>query len=306
MKLPLLVFFAGLFLLGMGALAWKALDLPPVRLVLSHGFPPAGGPTGRVKEIEGVRFVEIGTGYFRMGSWFGGGKGDALGRICKALHLPWGKQPQVIGNEVPVRWVEIREPHWIAVTELTNLQYERFDPEHGRHSPGDDDPVTGVSFEDAQDYCGWLAKRSGLPVRLPSEAEWENVCRSGSQAEYCFGDDGSRLGEYAWFGVNSGGRAHAVGTRLPNAWGLHDLHGNVWEWCRDTYHEDYGRAPKDASAWTEGGWEMRPGASPYRVFRGGGSSGAAVGCRSAFRRGYDPSIRWNGLGFRPALWPSAP
>jgi hypothetical protein len=119
-KLALLLFFAGLFLVGVGAVVWIAADLPPVRFVVSHGLPPAGGPTGRVKEIEGVRCVEIGTGYFRMGSWANCTKGDALGRICKVFKLPWGKQPVEKGNEVPVRWVEIREPYWMAVTELTD------------------------------------------------------------------------------------------------------------------------------------------------------------------------------------------
>jgi formylglycine-generating enzyme required for sulfatase activity len=119
-KLALVIFFAVVLLFGVGAVLWIAADLPPLRLVLSHGFPPAGGPTGRVKEIEGVRFVEIGTGYFRMGSWFDCTKGDALGRICKVLHLPRGKQPVESGCEVPVRWVEIRQPYWIAETELTD------------------------------------------------------------------------------------------------------------------------------------------------------------------------------------------
>jgi hypothetical protein len=119
-KLGLVIFFGGVLRLGVGAVAWIALDLPPVRLVARHGFPPAGGPTGREKEIEGVRFVELGTGYFGMGSWFKCTKGDALGRICKVIHLPWGKQPAEKGSEIPVRWVEIREPYWVAVLEATN------------------------------------------------------------------------------------------------------------------------------------------------------------------------------------------
>jgi formylglycine-generating enzyme required for sulfatase activity len=101
------------------------------------------------------------------------------------------------GDEVPVRWVTIREPYWVAVTELTDRQYERFDPEHERDWPGDDDPVTSASFEDAKEYCAWLSMRSGLRVRLPSEAEWENACRAGSVSEYCFGDDEAKFGEYA-------------------------------------------------------------------------------------------------------------
>ncbi|MCU0727854.1 MAG: formylglycine-generating enzyme family protein, partial [Planctomycetes bacterium] len=180
-----------------------------------------------------------------MGSWFNCTKGDALGRICKVFKLPWGKQPVEDCDEVPVRWVTIREAYWIAVTELTNAQYERFDSEHGRSefSPDDDSPVVDVSFEEAKAYCAWLSRRSGLRARLPSEAEWENACRAGSRTEYCFGDDEAKLGEYAWFDANSGGRAHAAGTKRPNAWGLYDLHGNVWEWCEDRWHDDYEGAP---------------------------------------------------------------
>ncbi len=290
-----------LVIVAAAAVTWVALDLPPPRLVLAHGFPPAGGPTGRRMEVEGVTFVEIGTGYFRMGSWFNCQRGDALGRICKAFGLPWGKQPQGGGNETPVRWVEIRQPYWIAETEVTNAQYERFDPEHERseYSKDDDSPVAEVSWEEARAYCDWLSKRSGRPMRLPSEAEWENACRAGSESEFCFGNDEAGLGEYGWFVGNSGGRAHTVRTRRPNAWGLFDLHGNVWEWCADWWHDDYEGAPEGATAWTAGAW-------PNRVRRGGVWCGPAVDCRSAIRVRGQPVDRWDDLGFRPACGPSDP
>jgi len=286
-----------------GSVLWVGLELPPLKLVAAHGFPPSGGPTGRVKEIEGIRFVEIGTGYFRMGSWFNCTKGDSLGRICKAFHLPWGKQSKEDGDEVPVRWVEIRQPYWIADCELTNAQYERFDPEHERSefSKGNDDPVAEVRWADAQAYCKWLAARSGLSIRLPSEAEWENACRAGSRTEYAFGDDPARLDEYAWFDANADGRAHAVKMKRANAWGLYDLHGNVWEWCEDTYHKDYKGAPEDARAWTEGGVVLTAGVSPLRVMRGGGWAWLAVDCRSAGRDWYIPVDGGGIIGFRPAF-----
>ncbi len=241
-----------------------------------------------------------------MGSWFNCQRGDALGRVCKAFGLPWGKQPQESGDEVLVRWVEIRQRYWIAETEVTNAQYERYDPEHKRDWPGDDAPATSVSWGDAQVYCDWLSKRSGRPIRLPSEAEWENACRAGSQGEYGFGDDEKRLTEYAWFAENSEGRAHAVRTRRPNAWGLFDLHGNVWEWCEDTYHRDYEGAPEDARPWTEGGVRWHQGRSRLRVRRGGDLVGAAVYCRSAYREGLHPADSGDRLGFRPACGPSDP
>jgi formylglycine-generating enzyme required for sulfatase activity len=178
---------------------------------------------------------------------------------------------------------------------LTNAQYERFDPEHerGQDSQADAGPVTAVSWEDARRYCGWLSGRGPLRVRLPSESEWENACRAGSTTEYCFGDDEGRLGEYGWFERSWGEGAREVGTLRPNAWGFFDLHGNVWEWCEDRWHDDYEGAPDDGSAWTEG-------ATPSRVFRGGDWFRPAVRCRSAHRVWNHPVFLWVDLGIRPA------
>jgi formylglycine-generating enzyme required for sulfatase activity len=230
-----------------------------------------------------------------MGSWYACDRGDLLGRICARFKLPWGKQPGPRGNEAPVHWVRIARPYWLAATELTNLQYDRFDPGHARsgESPGDHHPVVEVDWFDARRYCEWLSGRGPLRVRLPSEAEWENACRAGSTTEYCFGDDEAGLGEYAWFRANAGDGAREVGTRRANRWGLSDLHGNVWEWCGDRWHDDYEGAPADGSAWMEG-------ASPFRVLRGGGWFGPAVLCRSAIRYWFDPGFRYSFLGFRPA------
>ncbi len=108
-----------LVLAGIGTVAWVALEMPPPGLVVRHGFPPSGGPTGRKVEIEGVEFVELKAGYFRMGSWFQCQKGDLLGRVCSVFHLPWGKQPKETGDEVPVHWVRIARPYWMADAEVT-------------------------------------------------------------------------------------------------------------------------------------------------------------------------------------------
>jgi len=197
---------------------------------------------------------------------------------------------------MPVHWVEFPRGFWIARTEVTNAQYEVFDPEHERtaFSPGDEYPAVQVSWKDVTRYCDWLGERSGRDLRLPSESEWECACRAGSSHEFCGGDDEQRLGEYARFSVNSNRRLHAVGTRRANAWGLSDLHGNVWEWCEDTYQASYVGAPRDGTARTVP-------VSPYRVFRGGSFGEKAANCRSAIRDGSIPDFRDIVLGFRPAF-----
>ena len=276
-----------------GTAGWLSLGRPPVTWVVRHGLPSAGGPTGRSVEVEGVRFVEIGAGYYRRGSEHGWARGDLLGRWSAKVGLPWGTAPGRPTDEMPVRWVEIGSAYWLAATEVTNGQYERYDPQHARFWPGDEDPVTDVDWTEARAYCDWLSTRGSLSVRLPSEAEWEHACRAGSEREYCFGDDEAGLSEYGWSGANSDDRAHAAGTRRANAWGLFDLHGNVWEWCEDWYGP-YAEAPCDGTARTT------PGASPIRVFRGGGWGISAVYCRSAFRNWWHPSFRIDALGFRPA------
>jgi formylglycine-generating enzyme required for sulfatase activity len=297
-----LIVIGGILLLVVGgvALAWEIADWPPPRLLLKYGFPPAGGPTGRTCTLEGVEFVELSPGCFRMGSHARCETGDLLGRICAMAGLPWGRRPRHSGVECPPRWVEFREGFWIARTEVTHEQYGRFDPGHrDLHRKTDEywgakGPVIRVSWLDARKYCAWLAERSGRPVRLPSEAEWEHACRAGSRSEYCFGDDPAELPEHAWVLANSGETAHAVATRPPNAWGLHDLHGNVWEWCEDTRFERAEGAPRDGSARVEEG-------GLQRVVRGGGWAYGPLDARSARRNWMYARFGNGNVGFRPVF-----
>jgi formylglycine-generating enzyme required for sulfatase activity len=287
------------FLAGVVFIVWTAAGLPPVRFFLRYGLDPYCAPTGRVLTVEGHEFVEIGPGVFRMGSMYWAG-GDALGRVCARLGLPWGDQPRAT-QEIPVHLVEFRKGFWIARHEVTNAQHERIDPDHERseYSRGDDDPVVVVSWEDARSYCAWLAERSGLATRLPSEAEWECACRAGSATEYCFGDDVELLTAYAWFNENCEGRAHPVGGKEPNTWGLHDVHGNAWEWCEDWWHPSYDGAPQRGEAWirSEPPFELRVirGGSFLHEFEAQGEH------RSANRTAKYTWQRDADLGFRPCL-----
>jgi len=118
-------------------------------------------------------------------------------------------------------------------------------------------PATVITWHEANDYCAWLSTQSGHTYRLPSEAEWEYACRAGSEADWCFGSDERELANYAWYGENADGKTHAVGMKQPNALGLHDLHGNIWEWTASTY--TYGRLIIKNSCIMRGGcWETRP------------------------------------------------
>jgi eukaryotic-like serine/threonine-protein kinase len=123
--------------------------------------------------------------------------------------------------------------------------------------------VIYVNWDDAKRYVAWLSKLTCKSYRLLTEAEWEYAARAGTTKIYSFGDDEAALGEYAWYGGNSKTQAHPVGEKKPNAFGLYDMHGNVWEWVDDPWHENYAGAPSDGSAWIEGG-DTR-----FRILRGG-------------------------------------
>jgi formylglycine-generating enzyme required for sulfatase activity len=153
-------------------------------------------------------------------------------------------------------------------------------------------PVVGISHHAAMEYCRWLSKKTGKAYRLPTEAEWEWACRCGTQTAYWFGDKPGALGAHAWHDNNSGDRTHPVGKKKPNAWGLYDMHGNVAEWCLDHYRKD------DYSAFPAGKLAIAPVRLPSasrfaHVVRGGSWADPASRCRSAARRGSDPS--WNKL-----------
>jgi formylglycine-generating enzyme required for sulfatase activity len=166
---------------------------------------------------------------------------------------------------------------------------------------GDNCPVENVSWEDAQVYLKKLSDKTGQRYRLPTEAEWEYAARAGSTTQWSFGDDEAQLGRYAWYGYDEGNaekKTHAVGGKLPNQFGLYDMHGNVREWVEDCWHDNYQGAPVDGSAWLQGCSEEN-----RWVLRGGGFYDTPVGLRAANRNHYAPTIRFYDVGVRVAWTP---
>lgn len=153
-------------------------------------------------------------------------------------------------------------------------------------------PAIYVSWDDAQQYVSWLSALTGQRYRLLSEAEWEYVARAGTTTAYSFGDDPAMLGDYGWYSSNSGSQARPVGEKKPNAFGLYDMHGNVWQWVEDCYHEDYKGAPDNGSAWKQNA------DCNNRVVRGGSWGSNAEALRSASRFGNPSFGRYFTLGFR--------
>jgi formylglycine-generating enzyme required for sulfatase activity len=200
--------------------------------------------------------------------------------------------------------VTISKDYYLGVCEVTQAQYEKVIGKNPSLFQGaivgnenSDLPVENVSWDDAVEFCKKLsdlpeAKKAGRVYRLPTEAQWEYACRAGSKTAYSFDDEEGLLPEYGWFKRNSSRRTHTVVLLEPNAWGLYDMHGNIWEWCSDGYVE----YPKGAVSDPTG---LKEGSS--RVFRGGGWINDAANCRSAYRGKYDPSYRNSDLGFRVAL-----
>ena len=205
--------------------------------------------------------------------------------------VPAGSFLMGSAREEPVHEVTLSRPFLVGRVPVTQAQWRAVMGTSPSTFPGDDRPVETVSWEDAQAFVARLSAAGCGAFRLPTEAEWEYACRAGSRATYCFGDDAGELGEYAWTSDNAEGATHPVGQKRPNAWGLHDVHGNVWEWCQDFY-ADY---PAGRVTDPEGAPSGLIGA---RVFRGGCWRGGADFAASAHRGGRGPRFRDAVVGVR--------
>lgn len=197
--------------------------------------------------------------------------------------------------------VTLTHDFWLGKYEVTQGEYTALMGKNPSHFPGDPNrPVEKLSWYDAVAYCAALTKReqqgghlpSGYEYRLPSEAEWEYACRAGSTNLFSFGDSAAEADQYAWTLENSQSTTHPVGQKRPNAWGLYDMHGNVWEWCSDWY------APYPAMPVTD---PLETVSNKFKVFRGGGWNQAVEFARASNRFGMAPSNGIHFVGFRIAL-----
>jgi formylglycine-generating enzyme required for sulfatase activity len=200
--------------------------------------------------------------------------------------------PDAKSDEKPQHQVKVNS-FAIGKYPVTQAYYQAVmgnNPSRFQNNP--QNPVEMVSWNDAQAFCQKLSQITGKTYRLPTEAEWEYACRAGTTTRYYFGDDANELGDYAWYYGNSGGTTHPVGQKKPNAWGLYDMSGNVWEWCEDNY-DSYENAPRDGTAWLTND-------SDVRILRSGSWNLYSYNCRSAIRIGDIPSRVNDFLGFRVA------
>ena len=202
-------------------------------------------------------------------------------------------------DELPAHAVRIGEPFYMQTTEVTQEQWMGVTSSNPSKFKGRSNPVEQVSWDDIQVFLNALNDREGCSgcYRLPSEAEWEYAYRAGSTGTYYWGDDADAIGQYAWYDKNSSEKTHPAGQHKPNAWGLYDMAGNVYEWVADCYHESYAGAPGNGSAWTGGCYKQSDGVMP-RVLRGGSWYGDPVDCRAAFRNHFTPAYRYYTFGFR--------
>ncbi|MBE9074521.1 formylglycine-generating enzyme family protein, partial [Microcystis sp. LEGE 08355] len=206
--------------------------------------------------------------------------------------------PDASDDEKPQHQVKVNS-FAIGKYPVTQAQYEAVmgtNPSYFKNNSwfqnNPQNPVEKVSWNDAQAFCRKLSQITGKTYRLPTEAEWEYACRAGTTTRFYFGDDANQLGDYAWYSANSQDKTHPVGQKKPNAWGLYDMIGNVWEWCEDNWHSTYENAPKDGSAWLTND-------DDYQILRGGSWCYNPFFCRSAFRNDFDRRVGFYGsLGFR--------
>jgi len=230
-----------------------------------------GKPPDAIKTKSGVEVIPVPAGSFTMG--------DEDGEVDETPHevyvdsffidknLVTQEEFEKVMRENPSRWKEPKNPveqvRWSDAVKYCNTR-SRLE-----------------GFQPCYDLTTWKCDFSANGYRLPTEAEWEYACRAGTETSYSFGDSKGKLRNFAWFKDNSGRRPRPAGQKLPNPWGIYDMHGNVWEWCNDFYQVDYYQtSPKKNPKGPETG--------ETKVLRGGGWNSKAEDCRSSYRYNENP------------------
>lgn len=258
------------------------LAASPYRWIDPHAATSPGRIYRAVVDDVRTNLIFIPPGTFRMGS-------------------PTNEEGR-LPNEGPQTDVILTRGFYLATLKVTQRDYQRVTKAYPSVFTGDfDRPVETVSWEDATNYCALLTAQEraagriplGAAYRLPTEAEWEYACRAGTSTRFSYGDDPgyTNLVYYAWYLANSAHTTHVVGEKLPNPWGLYDIHGGLWEWCYDWY----GPYPGGTAVDPQG-----PSTGRYRVFRGGSWGCQGARCRSAVRES-DPEGQTGYVGFRVVL-----
>lgn len=262
------------------------MNLPSSPYAVSNTVPSRSGARFyRAVAMSRTNMVFISAGTFTMGS-----PTNEVGRYA---------------DESPQTTVTFTSPLWMAPYLVTQSEYQSLIGTNPSAFSGDlSRPVDQVNWLQASDYCSQLTQQElasgripgGFQYRLPTEAEWEYACRAGTTTRFNYGDDPGYLNltNRAWYTDNSDETTHPVGQKPPNAWGLYDMHGNVWEWCQDWY-DTY---PGGSVANPQG-----PAAGAGRVLRGGSWADGGPLCRSACRVADDPSAEFLVYGFRVILAP---
>lgn len=218
-------------------------------------------------------------------------------------HFQMGRQEGGSDSERPVHKVTITHSFGVAKYEVPQNLWQAVLGSNPSRWKGPRNSVEMLSFAEAEQFCKkateWMRAAELIEptqrIRLPSEAEWEYFARAGTDTVYSFGDDPKKHGDFAWSTENAAGNDPPVGAKKPNAWGLYDIHGYLWEWCADSQHLNYDGAPTDGTVWLDGGDARR------RVLRGGSWKDRPDQLTSSHRRFAPAATRDDAIGLRCVL-----
>jgi eukaryotic-like serine/threonine-protein kinase len=280
---------------------------------------PADGPPGVLVNSVGMKLRRVPAGEF----WMGSTREEADAALARMKAGKGGAWYQASPpSETPRRRVRLTKAFYLGTHEVRFAEFRQFVTATGYRTdaetdgkgadglaggkwstrpefnwrntgldPDEDLPVTNVSWNDAVAFCDWLTRKEGAAYRLPTEAEWEYACRAGTTTSSFWGDDEARRNDHVWSAANSGGRPHPVGRRRPNAWGLYDMNGNVYEYCSDWFTTGVFTAALLVDP-------TGPATGTEIVVRSGSWGTDPSHCRSAFRGGASKTHRNRRDGFR--------